>query len=78
MLTLCLVHIYQQSGIYLAHSLPFFRNKGQGNDKGMHPFKEIKGNFVDGMLQNNDGAEGQGGSNFLRSILFDDERLWGP
>ena len=39
----------------------------------------IQGNFVNGILQNNDGVEGQGGSNMLGSLMmFDGERLWGP
>ena len=39
----------------------------------------IQGNFVNGMLQNNDGVEGQGGSNMLGSLMmFDGKRTWGP
>ena len=41
-------------------------------------FAEMRGEFVDGTLQNNDGAEGEGGSNLRRSLLFGGERLWGP
>ena len=39
-------------------------------------FNEAKGDFGDGVLQNNDGIEGKGASNLLRS-MFGGERLWG-
>jgi len=41
-------------------------------------FIEIEGDFVNGILRNNDGVEGQGGSNLLRSLMFDGERSWSP
>ena len=43
-----------------------------------HPLSEIQGSYCDGTLQNNSGAEGQGGSNFPRSLYIGGERLWGP
>ncbi|KAL7537899.1 hypothetical protein ACHAWF_005938 [Thalassiosira exigua] len=44
-------------------------------------FNEIRGDFADGRLQNNDGISGKGGSNLLRSLMVGScigERLWGP
>ena len=38
----------------------------------------MEGRFVNGVLQDNDGVEGRGGSNLARSIMFGGERLWGP
>ena len=43
---------------------------------GTASFNEAKGDFVDGVLQNNHGIEGKGASNLLRS-MFGGERLWG-
>ncbi|KAL9189891.1 hypothetical protein ACHAXT_009566 [Thalassiosira profunda] len=41
-------------------------------------FAEMRGDFVNGTLRNNGGAEGERGSNLRRSLLFGGERLWGP
>lgn len=42
-------------------------------------FVEIKGQYVDGMLQNNDNDnKGRGQSNLLMSFMFGGKRFWGP
>jgi len=49
---------------------------GSGTYK--HSQGELNGEFISGMIQNKDGVAGLGGSNLPRSLLFSEERLWGP
>ncbi|KAL3781390.1 hypothetical protein ACHAW5_010286 [Stephanodiscus triporus] len=45
----------------------------------MMSFVEIKGQYVDGMLQNHDNDnKGRGPSNLLMSFMFGGKRFWGP
>jgi len=63
---------------YPRDDIPITKSQGNKSEEITDSFREIKGDFVNGILQNNDGVEGQGGSNLLRSLIFDGERLWGP
>jgi hypothetical protein len=59
---------------HLSHFSFRYSSKKRKQAKKYH--REIEGEWINGVLQNNDGVEGQGCSNLLRSLLFDGERNW--
>jgi hypothetical protein len=70
---------FATSSIYIiSNDLIILYSLSSQKQKGKKFIREVEGEWINGVLQNNDGVEGQGCSNLLRSLMFDGERLWGP